>query len=338
MERKETFKKWFAWALTYGDCDPAVWLANYLNKRYEHNREQRFWFAWLFGNTYHLPTAWVMMNEFPDMELADIDRVEKWHDENYSRLRYQVDTKWSKPALPEMLQSYKELIAPYGTQEAFYDNLCPGSPGENFDACWNKVKEGQYKFGRYSTWFYLQQVSQTCGIPMKPSSLMLKDYSGSKSHRNGLCYALGKDKWINAKLSQEDYAWLEKEAKALLSDFHEEYPQLRAEADLFMMETALCSFKKLFRERRGRYLGYYLDRQSEEIKRVESDGWDGINWRVLWQAREETIPSSVLYKGKPKVDKSLFSYYLENKELYRGSWSIDNRINYGMEQKELCLY
>ena len=59
--------------------------------------------------------------------------------------------------------------------------------------------------------------------------------------------------------------------------------------DNFSMETALCAYKKLWRVKRGRYVGYYLDRQSEEIQKAEQDGWQGIHWDVLWQAREEVV-------------------------------------------------
>ncbi len=75
QNRKEAFIRWYAWSLKYDDCDPAVWATNYLNNRYEHNDEQKLWLCWLYGNTYYLPTAWVLMNEFPDYELATVDRM-----------------------------------------------------------------------------------------------------------------------------------------------------------------------------------------------------------------------------------------------------------------------
>ena len=62
--RREAFIRWYAWSLEYKDCDPAVWLTNYINKRYDHNEEQKLWLCWLYGNTYYLPTSWILMNEF----------------------------------------------------------------------------------------------------------------------------------------------------------------------------------------------------------------------------------------------------------------------------------
>jgi len=82
----------------------------------------------------------------------------------------------------------------------------------------------------------------------------------------------------------------------------EQYPLLEHKIDYFAMETALCSFKKLFRVKEGRYLGYYHDRQAEEIKKSEGDGWIGINWEPLWQCRNESICNEYL-EGKINKDK-----------------------------------
>ena len=124
--RREAFIRWYAWSLKYDDCDPAVWCTNYLHKRYEHNDEERIWFAWLYGNTYQLPTAWVLKNEFPDYELATVDRMTQWNTANYKQLRYQTDTKWNKGHLPAMFDSYQKFIGDTTQRErleSFYGEI-----------------------------------------------------------------------------------------------------------------------------------------------------------------------------------------------------------------------
>lgn len=302
-ERKTDFIKWYAWSMQNGDCDPALWMMNYLNKRYEHNDEERLWFAWLY-HTYNLPTAWVYKQEFPDEELASVERFTVWNDENYKRLRYQTDTKWSKGHLPAMYASYHEWVGDKTQQESF-DTL-PEDPTDKFEALWKIVKSKWYKFGRYTAFFYLQTLKHTAGVNLNCPTLFLSDYSGSKSHRNGLCYVAGKDDWVNEKLSTDQYQWLEDFGAEVL----EETQLIVPEADNFSMETALCSFKKLFRTKRGRYMGYYLDRQSEEIMKAEADGWNGIEWEVLWQARVEMLNGQIAPRYA-KEDKSKMSLYLE---------------------------
>lgn len=309
--RKEQFIEWFRWGVANGDCDSALWMINYLNKRYEHNTEEKIWLCWLYGNTYYLPTSWLLKQEFPDEELASYERLDKWNTENYKRLRYQTDTKWSKGHLPKMYQSYHEWLGGK-TQLERINEFVTDDEQETFDNLWKEVKKKWFKFGRYTAWFYLQTLKHTVSISMEPATLMLNDYSGSKSHRNGLIYALGLEGsgWLNKKLTIDQYQFLEGEASEILEECHRRFPELKGQMDRFAMETSLCSFKKLFRESRGRYMGYYLDRQSEEIMRVEKDGWFGVDWEVLWDGREEVIgePLAPLYG---RVDKSKMKLFVE---------------------------
>jgi hypothetical protein len=319
--RREAFIRWFAWSLKYDDCDPAVWATNYLNKRYEHNDEQKLWLCWLYGNTYYLPTAWVLLNEFPDFELATVDRMTQWNTTNYKRLRYQTDTKWNKGHLPVMFESYQKFIGNKSqkeTLESYYGN----NEKQNFDNLWSVIKTNLHKFGRYSTWFYTQHLRHTAGVLVTPTSLMLDDYDGSRSHRNGLLFALGKDDDYDRKLTASEYNTLEAEANAICEETRARFPELVDQIDFFTMETCLCSFKKIFREKHGRYLGYYLDRQAEEIKQCESDGWYGIEWQVLWDARNETIDLRLDHKRG--IDKERFPSFLNTGKIENLDWMFND--------------
>lgn len=291
--RREAFIEWFSWSIKFGDCDPSIWMTNYINSRYEHNSEQKLWLCWLYGNTYNLPTTWVLLNEFPDYELATFDRMNQWNTDNYMRLRYQIDTKWNKGHLPVMFQSYQKFIGNTSQEEKF-ESLYVGSAAENFDNIWKNVKNDLHKFGRYSTWFYMQHLKHTANLKIEPTSLMLSDYSGSKSHRNGLLLALGRDEEYDTVLTDKQYQYLEMESASIISEMHSRFPKYKNEIDLFAMETCLCSFKKIFRNSRTRFLGYYLGRQLEEIRKSESDLWTGIDWNVLHQSRSETLDNRLL--------------------------------------------
>lgn len=302
--RREAFVNWFGWSLILEDCDSALYITNYFFKRFEYNREQILWLCWLYGTTYHFPTAYLIWNEFPDMELVGVDRLTNWNNENYSRLRYQTDTKWNKGHLPSQFNSYKEWVGDRTQTEAFSEHI-GGDPFDNFANLWREVNSW-HKFGRYTSWFYLQTLKHCANINLDIDSLWLHDYSGSRSHRNGLCYALGKEDWVDKKLPKEDIQWLEAQGAEILTEVKSRFPEVANKADFFAMETCLCSFKKLFRKRDGRYLGYYLDRQAEEIKKVEKDGWGGIDWNPMWQAREETLLKNYLTNNIKKGKMALF--------------------------------
>lgn len=328
--RREAFVKWYAWSLEYKDCDPAVWMTNYLNDRFEHNSEQRIWFSWLYGNTYYLPTAWILINEYPDFELATYDRMSLWNKTNYKRLRYQTDTKWSKGHLPEMFKSYHEFVGSNSQREAFEAYL-GDNEHQNFDNLYKIIKEKFYKFGRYSTWFFLQHLNHTANIPNTPSTLLLEDYSGSRSHRNGLLMALGMDDKYDVKLSKQECEYIECAGKDIMEEVRSRFPHLTSDINPFTMETCLCSFKKVFREHHGRYLGYYNDRVAEEIRKVEADGWDGIEWRVLWDARNENLDSRIL--ETKFIDKSKFSHVVRTGNIDRLDWMFkeNKSVSVGLE-------
>ena len=83
-----------------------------------------------------------------------------------------------------------------------------------------------------------------------------------------------------------------------------------------------CSFKKIFREKSSRYLGYYLDRQAEEIMQVASDNWNGIEWNVLWQARKETIEKKL--DKRSGIDNNKFGEYIKTGSIDRMNWMFED--------------
>jgi hypothetical protein len=241
------------------------------------------------------------------MELVGLNRLKDWNNNNYKRLRYQTDTKWNKGHLPAQFESYKNWVGDKSQREAFVTFL-DDTPCENFDRLWSEVKTKFHKFGRYSTWFYLQTLKQCCDLPIEPSNLMLDDHDGSRSHRNGLLLALGLDEWYDQKLTDEQLNHIDGEAYYILQEVKQEFPN----TDYFDMETCLCSFKKLFRKSKGRYLGYYLDRQAEEITQCEKDGWVGIDWQPMWDARKETLNNKLLTN---KIENSKMELYMNENVL-----------------------
>ena len=309
----EKFVEWFGKSVEIDDCDPALYMINYFFDRFEFNREQKYWLCWLYGTTYHFPTAYIIWNEFPDMGLVDMDRLKEWNDKNYKRLRYQTDTKWNKGHLPEMFESYRKWLAGKSQHEKF-QSLIGGDKNIDFNILWKESKSW-FKFGRYTAWFYLQTLKHCVGLPIEPTSLMFEDYNGSRSHRNGFCHVVGHESLIDAKLSDMELSYFTQTAEQLLQITKSNYPLIADKIDYFAMETVLCSFKKLFRTKDGRYLGYYHDRQAEEIKKAEKDGWIGINWQPLWDCRNESLCIEYLEGAISKDKMKLFLAANSNKSL-----------------------
>jgi len=288
--REEVFLDWFVWSLKYGDCDPSIWMMNYLFERMEFNTEQKLWFTWIYANSYNLPCTWVIWNEFPDYENCDVERIKIWQDKNYSNIKYQTDTKWNKGHLDTMFVSYKSIMK--NNQQDFFDKNMTNDPVKNYHFLFEFVVKNYHKFGRYLTWFYLQHLKQNCGILLEPDSLLFSD-SGSESHRNGMFYAVGKDERTELKYSEltaKNFEYIEKRGRRILDRTKKLYPTV----SFFEMETALCAFKKLFRPKQFRWKGYYLARQLDDIEKFEKLNWSGIDWNLLHQARKEVLHKELI--------------------------------------------
>jgi hypothetical protein len=228
-----------------------------------------------------------------------------------------------------MFASYQKFIG-NRTQRQALESYYEQSDKGSFDKLWEGIKSNLHKFGRYSTWFYLQHLKHTAGVRISPTSLMLDDFDGSRSHRNGLLLATGKANNMDRKLSSVEYRILQDEADSILEETKRRFPDLVNQIDFFTMETCLCSFKKIFREHHGRYLGYYLDRQAEEIMQCEKDGWYGIEWQVLWDARNETIDLRLDHKRG--INKEEFKTFVQSGKIKNLDWMFDDeQINMGLE-------
>lgn len=292
--RFEYFIKYFTWSLKFQDCDPALFLMNYIHDRMETNIEQRYWMAWLYGNTYNIATTWLLFNEFPDFENVDVERLRNWNALNYKKLHYQNDQKWQKGFLPEMFISYRDNVLKFGkTQGDFFKAICCEDEYTNFDNLYKYFIKNLYKFGRYSSWFYIQTLKETCDLNVSSNDLLLKD-DNTHAQRDGLCYSIGEDDWVGDDKLHRDSDRLDilnEISILILEEMEKRCPELKC--DMFLLETCLCAFKKTFRKKSGRYLGYYLDRQFEDIKQIEKDDWVGIDWQLLWDGRDEILDSRV---------------------------------------------
>lgn len=292
------FKRFWVHQLRIRDCDPGIYALQYLCARMELNLEQRYWLCWIYANTYQVATAWVIWNEFPDYAGVSVDRLRAWNNDNYSRLPYQKDQKWLRNHLAPMYESYRKIVGP--RQSDFFDMYRGDYP-----AVW-KIAMSFHKFGRYTSWMYLQALKDVCGLNVEPTSLELH-HDSSKQHRTGLAIAMNK---VDPEASIEE---MNEVASRILREVHQKHhrflPKYGAQVDYFSMETALCAYSKLHRgQPRGRYLGYYLSRWGEDIhKTAGKNDWPGIDWELLWQCRKEGLhPDFCWNSGVCKTHMDLY--------------------------------
>lgn len=274
MNRRQQFIDYHQASRSVGDIDPQNACLTYLANRFELNEEQRHWLAFLFGCTYSAPTVFYIYNEFPDFENVNVARLHRWWSDNKHRCLFQTDRLRVKTGdlFVETFRSYRALLQGRSQSETFA-GLRHLTPEGNYGAAW-AWSSGIRNFGRFSLFIYLELVHELTKFKMAPHRL---DVANALSSRNGLCYALGLDHLVDRKLREMTIDSLEEDFRLLCNELDD-----RA----WSVETTLCAFKKHLRGKR--WVGYYLDRQHDEIAKMQRAVPLGVCWDVLWQYRDET--------------------------------------------------
>lgn len=300
------FKDFCVNSIKANDVDPAISYMNYIVNRMELNDEQILWMCFLYAVTYQLPSAYLIWNEYPDLEFAGIPRLRKWWTDAQRQIPFQTDKMKQRKNFVDTVESYQNLVG--GSQKSYFDDLLSSdSPQENFDRMWSPLKGIAY-FGRFSTWNWCQALKHVAGYNVEPTTLMLGE-SDSISFTDGLAYAFGMPEKVTQKVvspsgkKQKVYYKWSAEEKA---DMESACAMLKSSLGLdnFQLETLACAYKKIWRTNDSRYVGYYNDRAAEDIHNT-SQYWDGVDWDLLWDARTSCVPKEYIHDNLG-VDKSKF--------------------------------
>lgn len=269
-------------SLEIGDIDPSYEMLRYLCQRFELNTEQRYWLAFLYATCYCGPTVFYIYNEFPDFENVDEGRLERWWHANRSKLYFQTDRRWvrSRNQWCDIFRSYKQKVGKL-TQEQYMKTLKTPDVYLNYDNAWKELSQ-VYQMGRFAMFLWLEAIHVVTEFPMKPRTMNLRE---AESCRNGLAFAVGRpdlNTHDGAQISAADMNFLQVQFDRLVNKMQAE----DSRNTVWNIETTLCAYKKY---RFGkRWVGYYLDRQHDEIKELQGKVSEGVDWQVLWDYRRET--------------------------------------------------
>ena len=299
QHRRETFLKFYEFHLKYRSHPGAVYyLIPYLRDRFFWDLDQTLWFTFLNGNTQNPTTSHVISLEFPDPH--KLDGLDVWFNTNFDRLKFDHDRRYQKKDFLKSVQWFTEVLNSGGHEAFWSDKIDRG-----FDTVW-KTARAVPSFGRLSAFSFLEY-QRIAGLPVDCDTLFLRDISGSKSHRNGLCKLLGHDEldWhksnedFNGKYHPQTLDWLEEEGSTLLSEARSRFKTRDFSEDVtyFTLESTLCTFKSWFRPNR-RYPNVYNDMLYLRIKENERL-WPEVNFSVFWDARKDTLTENLRLEDNP---------------------------------------
>lgn len=291
----EDFRTFCRNSLAVNDVDPGVEWLRYMVNRMEMNREQVLWLCLLYGITYHLPSAYLIWSEFPDLEILDPERLRSFWAAEQRRIPFQTDKMKQRRSLPDTVESYRALVG--ASQVDYFTNLLDSrDEHRNFNTLWSPSRGLAY-FGRFSVWNWAQMLREVAGLPISPPTLLLGE-PDSRSFTDGLAHAFGVP-----ERASKGYRWTEPqkdEMEAACASLRDDLG-----IDNYQLETLACAYKKVWRTHDSRYVGYYTDRLTEDLRKLEAEPrWSGVDWSLMWDARAACTPTPYL---NPGVDKTLFT-------------------------------
>jgi hypothetical protein len=311
--RREVFLRFYEFHLENRSHPGAVYFAiPWLIKKHKLDEEQKFWLAFINGNTQNIVTTWIIFKRFPKLpkSVSECVKFATWFEENYGKLAWDTDRRYHKKDFIKSVDCYTLLTG--ASQKKYFESLWPPSekyrvPHTYFRHLWAALRKDFYTFGRLSAFSYSEYL-KIIGLGVDCPTLFLSDLSGSKSHRNGLAKVLGREDldWhksgsFEGEYAENEIAWLEREGEDLLTDARYRMAKNKKikyqDIGYFTLESALCTYKSWHRINR-RYANCYSDMMSDRIKLAE-DRWGKEEVKQFWDCRADSLPEHLLLECCP---------------------------------------
>ena len=257
IDYKELFNLYMLESMKCDDLDKDLYFVTFYLLESNFNEKDLLFSNFFVSLCDDISTSLLLTKFFKDFDY-NYSKMVKFFNDNFKEILWGDDKKYQKFTFAESLESFIKICDKIDSR--FLKSL------KNLDyfQIQNRFKEVKY-FGRYSLFNFSQ---------------MLKISNLSKADLNTLFLSKGKDIWYVYSLSlvfgefdklpyKENkskifYNFNEDEKRAYDSyclELCEKYPKL----DFYRLETALCYFRKMFRNKNSRYVGHEYDLLFETI-------------------------------------------------------------------------
>ena len=297
--RREVFLRFYDYHTRFGTHPGLVYLIiPGLREKLKWSQEETLWFSFLNGCTQHPMTSLLLMQQAPSF--AEADRLVTWLEHNVDRVSVDTDRRYHRRAIPKAIEGYRQMLRGQSGSEFWADRS-----REGWESVWSAATSIP-TFGRLSAWSFCDYLLCS-GVPVEPSTLLLEDRAGSRSHRNGLALVAGRDDldWhssnpdFSGRYSDADLTMLAETGESLLEEAGQR-AQGQPHAPFInrlTLESALCTYKSFHRPNR-RYPNVYADMMHDRLLTFEST-WGNDLTDVFWALRSERLPSNLRIEDNP---------------------------------------
>lgn len=265
-------------------------LFNAYIMRHGKDRDFRIWVIFLYSTCYCLGTALYLASKLDYRTLTKSELNEFWRD-NKSKLLFQSDRRYAKnmdwfvPMVSEFMSRCKRH--PYKYIQSFVRD----TPEETYKALYEEIDSWRY-YGRFSIILFLRVLVKLTDIRVDYDEYDWKNGATTVSGIWNAMYMDDKADQFDAtnKLMPGDLDTLDEALKKLKRQMARRYPE--DNHTILSITSDLCSYRKLYKG--TRYVGYYVDRQQEEILTLQERFPGDALWEDLWQLRKAVLPNQYL--------------------------------------------
>lgn len=298
--RREVFLRFYDYHTQFGTHPGLVYLViPGLAEKLGWTQEETLWFSFLNGCTQHPMTSLLLMTQAPSLE--DSDRLVAWLEVNVDRIAVDTDRRYHRRQIPRALEGYRAMLAGRSATEFWTEQSHKG-----WEAVWRSATSIP-TFGRLSAWSFCDYLLCS-GIAVEPSTLLLEDRAGSRSHRNGLAIVSGRDDldWhssnpgFDGRYSPDDLKLLAATGESLLAEARERARGQRHAmfVNRLTLESALCTYKSFHRPNR-RYPNVYADMMYDRLIAFERTWGETGLADIFWRLRSERLPGDLRLEDNP---------------------------------------
>lgn len=256
-----------------------------------YDKSYQVWWVLLYSACYCMGSACVMAEEL-DYESVTRKGLEEYWERSKPKLIFQSDRRYIKN-MNQFVDIAWEFICrskrdPWGYIQQFIRS----TPEETYKAMYMEVSSWKY-YGRFGTVLFLYNLNKLVGVPMDNRYYDWKNGSTTTAALFNADYQDDRADEFEKKpvLTTADRFWLDKQLRGLINALKKGYPEKNW--TLMGVTSDLCSYRKLFKQ--TRYLGYYVDRQQEELSVLQENypEYESM-WRDLWRWRKRFISAEYL--------------------------------------------